>query len=69
MSCEIVHIGAEDFYNALVKFMGDEIIGNDSVDEFDETLGLEIIGEDTDSYMYKVIDSKKWMLGKLKWGL
>jgi hypothetical protein len=38
-------------------------------DELDESLGIELIGEDTDVYSFRVDDEMKWMMAKIKWGL
>jgi hypothetical protein len=37
--------------------------------ELDEEMGLELIGEDVHVYSFKVIDERKWLLAKVKYGL
>lgn len=37
--------------------------------ELDEEMGLELIGEDTDVYSFRIINEKRWMMAKIKYGL
>ena len=37
--------------------------------ELDEEMGLELIGEDTDVYSFRITNEKRWMMAKIKYGL
>lgn len=77
MSKEIVHINVETYdviYSEWVlKLFGKAMDDSKLMHRFDKSLGLELsIGDietiDMDSYSFEIIDKKKFMIAKLKYG-
>jgi hypothetical protein len=72
MDTKTVFINADTYSRILLKYMQGSSDWGDWgswSDELDESLGIELIGEDTDVYSFRVDDEMKWMMAKIKWGL
>lgn len=70
-----VHIDANAYYKILTQSHIKQNVKTNTPDwgticfELDEEMGLELSGEDEFVYSFKVIDERKWLLAKVKYGL
>jgi hypothetical protein len=77
MSKEIVYINV-DLYDSIysqwvIKLFGKAMDDSKLMHRFDKSLGLQLTNEeyeliDMDSYSFEIIDKKKFMIAKIKYG-